>query len=70
MRKILFSTLFACLAVLQTQAQTRYLDEVFDDVTVTSDVVYGENITVIPALQGMPPMMEDLKLDIYEPTGD
>jgi acetyl esterase/lipase len=70
MKKNLFSALLACLAVLQTQAQTRYLDEVFDDVTVTSDVVYGENITVIPALQGMPPMMEDLKLDIYEPTGD
>ena len=70
MKKILFSALIACLAVMQTQAQTRYLDEVFDDVSVTSDVVYGENITVIPALQGFPPMMEDLKLDLYEPTGD
>ena len=27
-------------------AQTRYLDEVFDEVTVTTDVVYGQNITV------------------------
>ncbi len=70
MKKFLFSALVACLAVLQTQAQTRYLDEVFDDVTVTSDVVYGQNITVITALQGLPPMMEDLKLDIYEPAGD
>ncbi|MGA0434719.1 MAG: hypothetical protein ACO3MV_03550, partial [Flavobacteriales bacterium] len=70
MKKLLFGALFACLLVLQVDAQTRYLDEVFDEVTVTTDVVYGANITVIPALQGMPPAMEDLKCDIYEPTGD
>ena len=70
MKNLLFSTLAVCLAVLQVNAQTRYLDEVFDEVTVTTDVVYGQNITVITALQGLPPMMEDLKCDIYEPTGD
>ena len=70
MKKLLFSALAVCLAVLQVNAQTRYLDEVFDEVNVTTDVVYGQNITVIPALQGMPPAMEDLKCDIYEPAGD
>jgi len=70
MKNLLFSALAVCLAVLQVNAQTRYLDEVFDEVTVTTDVVYGQNITVITALQGLPPMMEDLKCDIYEPTGD
>ena len=70
MKKLLFGTLLTCLAVLQLDAQTRYLDEVFDDVTVTSDINYGQNITVIPALQGQPPAMQPLMLDLYEPTGD
>jgi len=70
MKRLLFGALLACMFVLQADAQTRYLDEVFDEVTVTTDVVYGQNITVIPALQGMPPAMEDLKMDVYEPTGD
>ena len=51
-------------------AQTRYLDEVFSDVTVTSDIQYGTNISVLPALQGMPPAPQPLVLDLYEPTGD
>jgi len=51
-------------------AQTRYLDPVFDEVNVTSDVVYGSNITVLPAMQGAPPMEQPLLLDIYEPAGD
>ena len=48
----------------------RYIDEVFADVEVTSGVAYGNNITVIPALQGFPPGPEDLLCDIYEPAGD
>ena len=48
----------------------RYIDEVFTDVEVTPGVVYGNNITVIPALQGAPPAAEDLICDIYEPAGD
>ena len=30
----------------------RYIDEVFDEVNVTSNVVYGSNITIIPLLNG------------------
>jgi hypothetical protein len=41
----------------------RYLDEVFDDVTVTRDVVYGQ--TTGP--DGAP---LDLRIDIYRPAGD
>ena len=41
----------------------RYLDEVFSDVTVTRDVVYGQ--TMGP--DGRP---LDLRIDIYEPAGD
>jgi len=51
-------------------AQERYLAEVFDEVTVTQDVTYGVNITVITVpVTGMPSPQE-LKMDIYEPAGD
>ena len=63
--------LLAAFAICLTAgAQTRYLDEVFSDVTVTSDIQYGTNITVITALQGLPPAPQPLVLDLYEPTGD
>ncbi len=47
-------------------AQVRYLDEVFSSTTVTADVVYGQNVTVITGS----PALDVLKMDFYEPTGD
>jgi len=47
-------------------AQTRYLDEIFNDVTVTSNIIYGSNIGIITQA----PALEDLIMDVYEPTGD
>ncbi|MCC7231848.1 MAG: T9SS type A sorting domain-containing protein [Bacteroidia bacterium] len=44
----------------------RFLSEVFPSVNVTSDVVYGNNITIYPS--GIP-TSEDLKMDVYEPSG-
>jgi len=58
-----------CMTVLVSEsshAQTRYMDNVFTDVTVTSDVVYGNNLSVLSGT----PVPGDLKMDIYEPTGD
>ena len=51
-------------------SQTRYMDEVFCDIEIESDVVYGNNITVLPLLQGEAPAPEDLEMDIYMPSGD
>ena len=62
--------LMAFAICLTASAQTRYLDEVFSDVTVTSDIVYGTNITVLPALTSDPPAAQPLVLDLYEPAGD
>ncbi|MFY9309899.1 MAG: T9SS type A sorting domain-containing protein [Bacteroidia bacterium] len=47
-------------------AQTRYLNEVFTNVTVTSDVIYGNNISVLTGT----PMAADITMDVYQPTGD
>jgi len=45
----------------------RYLTEVFSNVTITTNVQYGENISIFP-----PPTPTNipLMLDLYEPTGD
>ena len=55
---------------INATAQTRYLDNIFDSVTVTTDVVYGQNLTVLPMLQGLAPAIAPLSCDIYEPKND
>ena len=54
----------------KTYAQERYLDNIFTDVNVESDVVYGENVSIFPTLLGFAPALEPLKMDIYTPDGD
>lgn len=51
----------------QTMNAQRYLSEVFTDVSVTSNVVYGNNITIFPT--GVP-TAQDLVMDVYQPVGD
>jgi hypothetical protein len=64
MKKDLLILIMFCSVVVQ--AQQRYLDEVFSGVSVTSNVVYGQNVTIITGA----PALDTLKMDIYEPTGD
>ncbi len=45
----------------------RYVDVLFPNVQVDHDLVYGENFTV---MTGIPPSLEDLKMDVYTPQGD
>jgi hypothetical protein len=68
LQSILAITLFAI--GFSANSQTRYLDDVFSAVTVTSDVTYATNITILPVLQGLPPAAAPIQCDIYEPTGD
>ena len=58
------------LGVLSMQAQERYLDEIFESVVVTTDVVYATNVSVLPALSGQPPMALPQLMDVYQPEGD
>lgn len=72
MRKIFYAlTLLICFAFSAT-AQERYLDEVFTDVSVSSDVTYGVNATVlfltVPGIGEAIP--QPLKMNVYEPVGD
>ena len=66
---ILFITAFVFIH-LYGFSQTRYLDDIFTNVTITHDVNYATNISVLPALQGLPPAPESLYCDIYEPAND
>ena len=55
---------------ITSNSQNRYLDDVFPNVTITSDVQYAENISVLPLAAGLPPQLDAIQCDIYEPTGD
>jgi len=51
-------------------SQDRYLDEVFADVTVTQNVVYGTNGTILLIAQAGEIVEQPLIMDVYQPTGD
>ena len=53
-------------AALDLTPKTPYVDEIFDDVTVISDVVYGANMGVLTGA----PALDTLKMDVYMPADD
>ncbi len=67
-----FLLLFFLLSAGITMAQERYLDEIFDEVSVTKNVVYGRNYSILPTITGESdtPRVENLLMDIYEPASD
>ena len=48
----------------------KFLTEVFDEVEVTSNVIYGVNATVIAFSQLGEAVPQPLTMDVYEPVGD
>ena len=75
MKKVLRNFIAFALVIssISADAQIRFLDDVFTNVTVTSDVQYAENITVLPTvLSGgvNPPALTPIMCDIYQPTSD
>jgi len=54
------------MAISFNSFSQRYLTEIFTSVTVTPNVKYGNNISVLTGT----PTPSDLFLDVYEPTGD
>ena len=67
MKKLLLSFLALGLSAGLVQAQERYLDEIFSEVSTSSDVEFGTNYNF---LLGSPTPNFSLKTDIYSPTGD
>ena len=70
--KLKLQSFIICFLFVTTLSfsQTRYLEEVFCDIEMMSDVVYGNNVSILPVLQGGVPAAEDLEMDIYMPAGD
>ncbi len=65
--KKFYPLLFALLMLQTSQLfAQRYLNEVFTDVTKTPNITYAQNISVLTGT----PTQVDLRLDLYEPTGD
>lgn len=67
MKKLLLSILAFGLSAGLAQAQVRYLDEVFSDVTTSTNVQFGTNYNF---LLGSPAPNFSLLTDVYSPTGD
>jgi poly(3-hydroxybutyrate) depolymerase len=66
------STLLLAIAIVSCSGASaqRYLSEVFTDVTVQSDVMYGINATVLAYPQLGQAIPQPLMMDVYSPTGD
>lgn len=66
MKRLILSLVpLLCFGIV-ANAQNRYFGEVFGTVSVTSDVVYGNNLSVVTGS----PVAEDLLMDVYTPDGD
>ena len=73
LRNLIAFTLIISAISADAQNSMRYLDDVFTNVTVTSDVEFAANISILPVvLSGgvNPPALTPIMCDIYEPTGD
>jgi len=75
--KKLITPLILCLVIgSSAQTQIRYIDEVFGSFDLTSNILYGTNLSVLGAAQGIPYIptgvgtIPALVFDFYEPTGD
>ena len=69
-RKTTFTILIFLCSAVYILAQSRYHDPIFESVKVTSNEIYGFNVSIEPALTGGDPAPVDLLMDIYEPEGD
>jgi len=68
MIRIILIAILGSILLSQSECDgERYVDEIFNDVNITSNILYGGNYN--PNIWGQNPW-EDLYLDIYEPAGD
>ena len=66
---LIASLIIGCVVQLSAQ-EGRFLTNVFDEIKVTRDVVYGVNATVIALPQVGQAIPQALTMDVYEPVGD
>lgn len=54
------------MGAVTTQAQVRYLNEVFADVQVDTGITYGQNYEFFSGFATLKPLV----MDVYRPVGD
>jgi hypothetical protein len=69
MKKLYALMTIAVFMSFNAQAQ-RYLEEIFTEVDVTSDVVYGTNASVLTYQLFGEAIPVELKMDVYQPAND
>ena len=71
MKKFVFALLLlAGTMAQQAIAQTRYLQPVFDQVTVTNNQTYGVNATILYQSVFKEAIPQQLTMDVYQPASD
>ncbi len=71
MKRFFTLMFFLSFALMSSQAQNvRYLNEVFTDVTVANNQIYGMNATVLAVAQVGEAIPQPLVMDVYQPAGD
>lgn len=65
-KKLLCYSLLGSLGITSHVFAQRYTSNVTENVTVTDDVVYGQNVSIITGSA----KAEDLKMTVYQPSGD
>ncbi len=61
--------LFCCVIGLQAQSG-RYVEEIFTDVSVQTNITYGVNATVLAFTEVGEAIPQPLLMDVYQPEGD
>ncbi len=69
MRRFYFGSLFLALT-LGLNAQALFLEDVYDNVKVTTNQVYGVNATIVAFPVAGQAVPQPLIMDVYEPVGD
>ena len=64
-----FLLCFFSFLVTISKAQERYLDSIFEEITIDSNIVYGVNANILTVFQGQA-IPQSLMLDLYQPQGD
>ncbi len=70
MKKINILLLLLCGVVFLKAQDRRYIDPVFDNVTLTQNIRYGVNATALAISQAGQAIPQQLLLDVYAPEGD
>lgn len=70
MKRIFTIMILGLFAASSLVSQDRYLDEVFAEVSVTADVTYGVNATVLAVPVVGEAIPQALRMDVYQPVGD